>query len=151
TLFASGEATTTTPGASGYGVFAFNPKNGAYLWQGPVAPDEAAQAVPLVSQNRVYVGGQAPTGSPGHLYAFLVSGCGESICAPNWVFATGQSRVGGLAAAKTTVYVNASSLGTLAGDLYAINATTGSQVWHDSTTDAYTSPIVANGVLYQFE
>ncbi len=100
------------------------------------------------------------TSYDGFLYAFNADNCyfghesgGGQECPVLWQFAIGNNAFSSPAVATELIGGTPTSVAYVAGgggDLYAINAVTGTQIWttHIGNPGPYTSPVVANGVVY---
>ncbi len=131
---------------------ALDASNGTVLWSGIVAQG-GTDGAPAIANGLVYTSAFSTT-SPGDatLYAFKVSGCGQSSCSPVWTAAIGHGGNGlsSPAVANSIVY-----FGSTDGTLFAFNATTGKPIWTGITQAQPgngflygSSPTIANGVVY---
>jgi len=128
-------------GSTDGNLYALNGQTGAILWS--YTTGEPFTGDPTVANGVVYFGAGEERG---YVYA-LTAGNGHLL----WRFTTlGQYVPHTPAVANGMVYVG--SEGSFTSDensLYALNATTGQQVWrYSATANPFSSPAVANGIVY---
>lgn len=109
-------------------ILALNETTGAQLWS--VQPSGQVQSAPAAAYGRIYVGT-----STGFVALNELTG------ATSWVFNTGGSNSTSGAVSGGVVY-----FGTGGGNIYAVNATTGLQIWSSPTgAGVSSSPALALG------
>jgi outer membrane protein assembly factor BamB len=137
--FATGGSVPTSPAVANGVVYvaangsidALNAATGAQEWT--QAPGSDSESSPTVANGSVYVGLGAS------VYAYTGGGDLE------WTFTTGEVVDAAPAVTNGVVYV-----GSVDGNLYALRASDGTELWKFSPagSEVETSPAVANGVVY---
>jgi outer membrane protein assembly factor BamB len=122
-------------------VNAFSAATGAFLWTSPYPNGTACffDASPTVVGDLVYFGDTC-----GNESAFTTGSCSMT-CNPVWqTTLPGQINVSSPAVVNGDLYV-----GTSAGEIAVLNATTGALLYTDTTGSSYGTPVmVANGIAY---
>ena len=145
-------ATTVVVGAGDGTVYAMNPLNSALLWKhqveslapGATTPTPTGTPIPTFAA----LGFTRPVIANGNVYITSVN---DNIYALNlatgalvWSAPAQGSRYASLAVDATNVYASSNA----DGKVYALNATTGATAWNYPAVTAYSTPVVAGGLVY---
>lgn len=122
-------------------VQAFNALSGKLEWSRPLRASASSTSV-VVENGLVYVGGSDIDTDHDVVYA-LNAKTGAIV----WMVPLSNSEKTGFQA--TITYADGMLFGTWNdGDLHAFNAATGKQLWSQFTLSGYSSPAIANGLIY---
>jgi outer membrane protein assembly factor BamB len=146
-------ASTVYVGSDDGNLYALNPSTGAQLWKystgGPIVDK------PALANGLVYFGSEGAVGSSGAVYVLTAGSSGGQL---QWSFSAYGLVASSPAVSNGVVYIGSNNAqactnGPLtcssAGTVYAINASTGAQIWSYTTNGVVeSSPAVSNGVVY---
>jgi len=121
-------------GSLDHNVYAVDAQTGTNVWT--YATGSSVSSSPAVANGVVYIG------SDDHNLYALDAETGAKL----WSYPTRYTVRSAPAVANGVVYVTSSNLNS--GDISALNATTGTELWRKTSLNASTSPAVANGVVY---
>lgn len=134
---------------AGFNLYAFNATTGALLWQ-VAANVDSIQVV----NNVIYVTSRT-TSSSSQTTTYNLSALDAATGAQIWStsvlsapFSSPGGCCGSIAVANGIVYIGAGNSDPVSGNLYAFNASTGSQLWSAPIGGPVAYPTVVNGVVY---